>query len=81
MSAPLTEGAAMPICKNCKHSTPLSIFFVKNWKLAKCDAPQGKVFDPTDGGTKQNYEHCVTQRSFAVHENLCGPDGKWFEPR
>jgi hypothetical protein len=68
----------MKSCKNCKWAK-------KDWlslsQFTKCISPQNpKVIDKVTGEEKFKVKFCSSHREFNSSE-LCGPDGKWFEPK
>ena len=67
----------MKLCKDCK--------FYENFRLDKslsyCRNPKSNDYsiDPVTG--KQKYAFCKHEREDKNISSICGPDGKFFEPK
>lgn len=74
----------MKLCKDCKwaHRGWLDIFFLSNWKYAKCANPNTESY----GGETNPVTGVVTPVRDPFCENAriydtCGPEGKLFEAK
>lgn len=78
----------MKLCKDCKHARPdrfvLWLFSVNRWKFAKCGriAP---VVDPVTGceviEKTEPIGFCSVERKDYPHIDVCGLEGKYWEPK
>ena len=80
----LAKEETMKLCKDCKFCN--RSYFPLFWnplEFAQCEHPDTRPggVDPVSGKRPQKkYKYCDTWR-MSGSEDVCGPDGKWFEPK
>ena len=74
------------LCKDCRHSfrswTDV-LFFYAPLRCRKRYFPESVEVDPVHGAKKQpaHYRSCSSERMFSGSAELCGKQGKLWEPR
>ena len=69
------------LCKDCKYISPFKFAFWARpiYRLSRCLHPAPEV--NLVSGEREVGEFCSILRMELAHREVCGPEGKWWEPR
>ena len=72
----------MKTCKTCKHSSRPGLLGVFDfyWEYAKCRRGEHFTTDPVSGRKFYKVVYCGIERKYD-HEDYCGPQGVFWEPK